>query len=101
MITLRIFGNSDNSSLNSMALTLLQLMVTGCLFTVMKVPNKKHSLSKERTHLLKKTVLFGDGFYKSVLTVSSQKNIILDPEFVFKGKGTRTKVAVADRVNYQ
>ena len=32
--------------------------------------------------------------------VSSEKNI-LDPEFVFKGKGTRTKAAVADRVNYQ
>ena len=33
--------------------------------------------------------------------VSSQENIKLDPEFVFKGKETRTKVAVADNVNYQ
>ena len=33
--------------------------------------------------------------------VSSQENIKLDPKFVFKGKGTQTKVAVADSVNYQ
>ena len=100
MITLRIFGNSDNSSLNSMTLTLLQSMVTGCLFTVMKVPNKKHSLSKERTFVEENYMLFRDRV--TVFTqVSSEKNIILDPEFVFKGKGTRTKAAVADRVNYQ
>ena len=32
--------------------------------------------------------------------VSSNKNIKLNPEFVFRGKGTRTKVAAPDSVNY-
>jgi hypothetical protein len=33
--------------------------------------------------------------------VSNQENIKLNPEFVFKGKGTRTKVAVPETVKYQ
>ena len=33
--------------------------------------------------------------------VSCQENINLNPEFVFKGKGTRTKVSVPDTAKYQ
>ena len=33
--------------------------------------------------------------------VTNKESIKLDPEFVFKGKGTRTKVSVPDSVKYQ
>ena len=61
---------------------------------------KTLSFKGEDTFVEENYMLFRDRV--TVFTqVSSEKNIILDPEFVFKGKGTRTKAAVADRVNYQ
>ena len=33
--------------------------------------------------------------------VANKESIKLDPEFVFKGKGTRTKVSIPDSVQYQ
>ena len=62
-------------------------MVTRCLFTAMKVPNKKHSFKGEGTFVKENCILSCERVM--VFTqLSSQENIKLDPEVVFKGKGT-------------
>ena len=70
------------------------------LFTAMKVSNKKHSFKGEDTFVKENCILSCERV--TVFSqLFSQENIKLDPEAVFKGKGTWTKVAVADSVNYQ
>ena len=99
MIVLKTFGSSDDFSLKSMALIPRLLMVTKCLFTALKVPSKKLSFIGEYTFIKEKYMLSRERVM--VFTqVSSNKNIKLNPEFVFRGKGTRTKVAAPDSVNY-
>ena len=75
------------------------LMVTNATSPQWKFPIKtlsfkgEDTFNKENYMLSRKRV--------AVLTqISSNKNIKLNPQFVFKGKGKRIKVAAPDRVNY-
>ena len=99
MITLKTFGISDNFSLKSMALIPRLLMVTKCLFTAMKVSSKKHSFKGEDIFIKENYMLSRERV--TVFTqISRNKNIKLNPEFIFKGKGIQTKVAALDSVKY-
>ena len=100
MITLKIFGSSDNFSLKSMAMIPRLLMVTKCLFTAMKISSKKKlSFKVEDTFIKENYMLSGERV--TVFTQTSEnKYIKLNLEFVFKGKGIQTKVASLSSVDY-